>query len=118
MPRVQTFIVEGTLIKKFDVEQITETFSKRSIVVRIEHEKYPQEVKLECVGASKDLIEPLNIGTTVRCTCELTGRSYTRKTDGSTDWFTSVRCFDLQGVGANTLPSNKTNTSEVKDVPF
>ena len=120
MPRVQTFTVEGTLVHKFDVEQITETFSKRPIVVRIEHDKYPQEVKLELVGAAKDLISTLNIGTTVSCTCELTGRSYTKRTDGSTDWFTSVKCFDVQGIGPNSLPKQDGTTvqQEIEDVPF
>lgn len=120
MPRVQTFTVEGTLVHKFDVEQITDTFSKRPIVVRIEHDKYPQEVKLELVGAAKDLIDPLNIGTTVSCTCELTGRAYTRRNDGQQDWFTSVKCFDVQGIGPNTLPKQDgTNVQqETNDVPF
>lgn len=115
MPKVVTFEIVGTLIHKFDVQQITETFSKRDIVVRVDHEQYPQEVKLTCVGPAKSAVEHVPIGVDVVCHCELTGRSYQKKTDGSTDWFTSVKCFVINQTGSGLSP---TKQQEIEDVPF
>lgn len=114
MPQMQTFTVTGTLIHKGEVEQITETFSKRPVVVRIEHDKYPQEVKIELVGAAKQHADNLQVGSTVKVSCELTGRAYTRKSDGLQDWFTSVKGFDIFGAGA----VETVNVGGIEDVPF
>lgn len=115
MPRVQTFTVEGKLVHKFEVQQITETFSKRSIVVCIEHEQYPQEVKMDCVGGAKSHVDAIEIGSYVHCECELTGKSYVRKNDGEKDWFTAVKCFHLWVPAPGSRPNEQ---GEVEDVPF
>lgn len=117
MPRVQTFQVDGTLVHKFDVQQITDTFSKRAIIVRIEHDQYPQEVKLECVGPAKNYLDNIPVGRPVTCECELTGRSYVKKTDGTTDWFTSVKCFAILEAGSGPAPK-QTTKEPVNDLPF
>ena len=106
MPKTTTFQVDGTLIHKFDVEQISETFSKRAIIVRVEHDQYPQEVKLEVVGPARNFVDNIPTGAAVVCHCELTGRSYTRKRDGKQDWFTSVKCYTIaQGGSGGVKPA-------------
>lgn len=117
MPKVLTFQVEGKLIHKFEVQQISETFAKQSIVVRIDHDQYPQEVKLDVVGSAKNYLERLNVGAEVTCQCELTGRAYQRKSDGETDWFTSVKCFGIANAGAGA-DYQFPKIQEEKDVPF
>ena len=121
MPQTTVFEVRGKLIHMFEVQQITDTFSKRAVVIRVPHDKYPQEVKIECVGNAKNDVDSIPRDTYVIASCELTGKAYTRKNDGQTDWFTSVKCFSIQPDASKAKGTDAVQTimvEDIKDVPF
>lgn len=98
------FELEGRLYKKFDTEQITDTFKKREFVVEIEDGAYTQLIKLQMTQNNCEKLEPFNEDDQVKVTFSLRGREYTK--EGRTTYFTNLDAWRIEKVGAanNTPP--------------
>lgn len=99
----------GTIIHKFDREQVTDTFAKQAIVIKTDGQ-YPQEVKVDVTGKALDHIP--DVGTVVTAHIDLKGRGYERKDGTGKDWWTSVNCWRIE-TGVTTAQE-----ATPQDAPF
>ena len=56
--------VIGTLIKKFDTVEVSDSFRKRDIVVKTD-DQYPQEILIQFVQDKTAILDNFEIGDTV-----------------------------------------------------
>jgi len=103
-----SFDVEGTLHKKMDTTQVTDSFRKREFVLEIEDGNYPQHIKFQLIQSNCEKIDPYNEGDKIKVTFSLKGRPYNR--DGETIYFTNLDAWRIEKAGSDsTVPSAADN---------
>ncbi len=130
-----SFSVEGKLYKKFDTQQIKETFQKREFVVEyIEgNPMYPQYVNFQLIQDKVDMIEPFQEGQMLKVEFNLRGREW-RSPQGELKYFNSLDAWRIQPTqqeqqspgpdsGQNSTPPPPTDAIDVSqadddDLPF
>jgi len=70
-----SFELEGTLLKKFDTQQVKDNFQKREVVVETD-EQYPQQIKVEFIQDKCTLLDDYNEGDRVKVHFNLRGREW------------------------------------------
>lgn len=93
------FEATGTLKVINDTQQFSETFRKRDFVIEVEDGNYPQPIKFQAVQDKADLLDTFDVGDTVTVHFNLRGREFTRKNDGSTDYFVNLDVWRMEKVG-------------------
>ena len=86
--------LQGKLIFKSEVQQVTEKFSKRDFVVET-NEQFPQQVKFELHQDRTDLIDVYELEETINVSFNLRGRSYTDK-QGETQYSNTLQAWKIQ----------------------
>jgi cell shape-determining protein MreC len=86
--------LQGKLIFKSEVQQVTEKFIKRDFVIET-NEQYPQQIKFELHQDRTDLIDVYNINETITVSFNLRGRSYTDK-QGETQYSNTLQAWKIQ----------------------
>ena len=94
----------GTLKVINDTQQFSETFRKREFVIEVEDGNYPQPIKFQAVQDKADLLDTFDVGDTVTVHFNLRGREFTRKNDGSTDYFVNLDVWRMEKVGGSDGP--------------
>ncbi|MEM9824285.1 MAG: DUF3127 domain-containing protein [Bacteroidota bacterium] len=92
------FDIEGKLYKKFDTNQVTDSFKKREFVLEIEDGAYTQLIKFQLTQNNCDKLDPYNENEQIKVTFSLRGREYTK--DGRTSYFTNLDAWRLEKAGA------------------
>ncbi len=96
------FSIQGKLYKKFDTQQIKETFRKREFVVEYaDNPMYPQHVPFQLIQDKVDMIEPFEEGQEIQVEFNLRGREW-RAPDGAFKYFISLDVWRLQPVTTET----------------
>lgn len=90
--------VEGILLKKFDTQQINETFRKREFVVQI-GDRYPQPVKFDLTQDRCILIDNYEEGQAIKVHFDLRGREWQGR------YFVDLSAWRLERPGAATAPA-------------
>ncbi len=98
-----SFELEGTIIKKFDTQQIKDTFKKREFVVETD-EQYPQQIKVELTQDKCELLDNYNEGDKVVVSFNLRGREWNDK------YFVNINGWRIQKAGANVNVGNSAPT--------
>jgi single-strand DNA-binding protein len=88
-----SFELEGTLIKKFDTQQIKDTFKKREFVVETD-EQYPQQIKVELTQDKCELLDDYNEGDKLKVHFNLRGREWNGK------YFVNINGWRIEKAGA------------------
>ena len=70
------FELSGTVKEIFDEQTFGSGFNKREFVVTTQGEKYPQDIKFECVKDKVQLVEKLNRGDKVNVTFDIRGNEW------------------------------------------
>ena len=70
------YTMEGTIIKKFDTVQITETFKKREFVLEVLDGKYTQQIKFELTNDKVEIIAECKKGDKIAVRFEIRGRAW------------------------------------------
>ena len=120
--------IEGKLIVKNDVNQISDTFKKREFVLFIENERnpdYSDKIKIELKQDKTDLIEVINIDETIKCQCNITGRSWTNK-EGVEMFFNTIEAWRIEKMQsaqestatANFVPQEQLPEPDPDNLPF
>lgn len=122
------FEVTGKLYKKFDTQQVTDSFQKREFVVEIEDGAYPQVIKFQLTQANCDKLTKYNEGDEIKVTFNLRGREYNK--DGKTMFFTNLDAWKVDSAGqaqaappaaAGNFPAatdEPTIGADMDDLPF
>lgn len=118
----------GTIHAVMKTHEISDTFRKREFVLEIPDGNYSQTVKFQLVQDKTSLLDDFKVGDRVRISFNLKGRAYTRKSDGSTDYFVNLDCWRIAAAEGDEAPfedqsgygnpSGPSAGSDFGDVPF
>jgi hypothetical protein len=70
------FKLEGAIISKLPAKQVSDTFRVQEFIIKVDSEKYPQEVKFQLVNDKIYLLDFIQVNDTVELVFELRGRAY------------------------------------------
>lgn len=88
--------LEGLVLKVGEVEQRTESFKTRSLILKTEpNSQYPQELNIEFNQAKSDLLNDIKEGSEVKVSINLNGRPWVNK-EGNTVWFNSLNGWKIE----------------------
>ena len=103
----------GEIRAIMDTQQVTDSFRKREFALEIEDGRYPQTVKFQLVQDKTEILDDFEVGQQVRVHFNLRGREFTRKNDGSTDYWTNLECWRIEkSEGAVEQPGQASGTQE------
>ncbi|HPK09318.1 MAG TPA: DUF3127 domain-containing protein [Saprospiraceae bacterium] len=99
-----SFEVEGTLYKKFDTENKTDSFVAREFVITLEG-PYPQYIKFQLTQDRCSAIDSVNEGQKIKVFFDLRGREWNGK------YFTNLNAWKIE------MPSEIQNSGFAADEP-
>lgn len=88
-------MLKGTIKAMFATEQITQTFSKREIVVET-NEQYSQSILLQFTNNNIDRLDHISVGDSVEVKYNLKGRGYYK--NGETRYFNTIEGWYIKKV--------------------
>ncbi len=124
------FDIEGKLYKKFDTQQVTDSFRKREFVIEIQDGAYPQLIKFQMTQNNCEKLDSFAEDNQIKVTFSLKGREYTK--EGRTSYFTNLDAWRVEKIGgdapqaaapANSFPAANdepasTDAPDTDDLPF
>lgn len=108
--------VTGKLHKVFDVQQVTDKFSKRELVLELGG-KYPQLVLFQLTGKRCGDIDEYRVGDSLRVEFSLRGREWKGR-QGEIRYFNSLDISKLERVEARAADAGSPADVDDVDVPF
>lgn len=91
--------ISGTVKVVGELQQISEKFSKRELVITETAGQYPQHIPVEFLQDKTSLLDPFAAGDEVTVTCYVNGREWTGR-DGVTKHFLSLKGDRIERMGA------------------
>lgn len=95
--------IKGFLTKVFDVQQVTEKFSKCEFVIQTPDDRYPQTIKMEAQNSYIDLLLAFPVGSFLKIKYDLKGREYQKDT-GEVQYFNTAVAWRFENM--NPLAQN------------
>jgi hypothetical protein len=92
--------LSGTVKVIFDEQTFASGFNKREFVVTDEADKYPQDIKFECVKEKVELVNQLNEGDKVKVTFDLRGNEYNGK------YYVNLAAWKVENLGGGASNSD------------
>ncbi|MGZ0657224.1 DUF3127 domain-containing protein [Coraliomargarita sp. W4R53] len=86
--------LSGTVKVIFEEQTFGSGFNKREFVVTTADDKYPQEIKFECLKEKVELVNKLKAGDKVKVTFDINGREWNEK------YFVNLKAFRIEAAGA------------------
>jgi hypothetical protein len=86
------FELSGTVKKIFDEQTFGSGFNKREFVVTTPDDKYPQDIKFECLKDKVELVNNLSEGDKVKVTFDINGREWNEK------YFVNLKAFRIENA--------------------
>ena len=116
----------GTILTIMDTQEFSSNFKKREFVVEIQDGSYSQPIKFQAVQDRTELLDAFETGDTVTVHFNLRGREFTRKNDGSSDYFVNLDVWRIEKTEGQIAESPADGTDEpppfdsddLGDVPF
>lgn len=93
--------LSGTVKKIFDEQTFASGFNKREFVVTTADDKYPQDIKFECLKDNVELVNKLSQGDQVKVTFDINGREWNEK------YFVNLKAFRVESAGAEAKQSGQ-----------
>ena len=103
------FELSGTVKEIFDEQTFGSGFTKREFVVTTQGEKYPQDIKFECLKDKVKLIEKLNRGDKVSVTFDIRGNEWKGR------YFVNLVAWKIEAQGDGDQPAAFDPAEEVAD---
>ena len=116
----------GTILAIMNTQEFSSNFKKREFVVDIQDGSYSQPIKFQVVQDRTELLDALETGDAVTVQFNLRGREFTRKNDGSTDYFVNLDVWRIEKTEGQVAESPEDDRGEqptfdsddLGDVPF
>ena len=86
--------LSGTVKVILDEQTFASGFNKREFVVTDEADKYPQDIKFECVKDKVELVNKLSVGEKVKVTFDLRGNEYNDK------YYVNLAAWKIESLAA------------------
>ena len=96
--------INGTIKNVGKVQDVSEKFRKRELVITESGTQYPQHIPIEFTQDKCGMLDGFNPNEEVSVTCYVNGREWTGK-DGVTKYFLSLKGDRIERTGA-TAPAN------------
>lgn len=109
--------VNGVIKFIGDIQQISEKFKKREIVIKT-NEDYSQDLLFELVQANCELLDNLVIGQTVNAAFNLRGKEYQKKDGSGLGYFNSLQIWKINLVGSEETKKVSTFAEKLKNKTF
>lgn len=87
--------IKGKLHLKEETQKVSDKFAKRDAVIMVEDGKYTQHIQIQFHNANTALLDEVNVGDTVKCQINITGREWKNK-EGKVSYFNSLVCWALE----------------------
>jgi hypothetical protein len=114
----------GTIYKIEDTVQVTESFSKRLLVVTDNHPEYPQFIPFEMTQDKCDILDKFGEGQEVEVSFNLKGREWTSP-QGEVKYFGTFDAWRVEECSKNVAkteeektPEEPVSTEADDDLPF
>ncbi len=106
-----SFDLSGTVKEIFDEQTFASGFNKREFVVTTETDKFPQDIKFECLKDKVELVNKLKQGDKVKIHFDLNGREWQGK------YFVNLVAWKIEPVSipADTEPPPYDPSDEILD---
>jgi hypothetical protein len=96
--------ITGTLLKKFDTQNVSSTFKKREFVLNTdEASKYPQPLLIQLTQDKVNLIDSFNEGDQLKVQINLQGKSWLNP-QGELKYFNSINAWRIERIGQANVP--------------
>ena len=115
--------IEGKVIEKFDIQEITETFKKRDFVVEYsDNPQFVELLKFELFQGNCEKLDGINIGDRVEVHFNLRGRKWEK--GGESKYFNSLVAWRIEKKGEENvgmsdipdkIPTPPTDNDDSKD---
>ena len=102
--------IEGTILHISQTEKPTDKLTKRFFIL-LTDEQYPQEIKIEAINKSCDVLDFQKEGEKVKVYYNVRGRSWTNPKTGQKDWFNSLSLWKIESLQGQTA------TAPIKEEP-
>ena len=104
----------GTIKEIFETQTFPSGFSKREFVITTD-ERFPQEIKFDCLKEKAELLNDLKAGDTVVVSFDIRGRQYNDR------YYVDLNAWRIESAGARAedeqgMPSSS-DTDVVPEVP-
>jgi hypothetical protein len=93
--------LKGTVKVVLDEQTFASGFSKQEFVITDEADKYPQDVKFECVKDKCALVAALKVGDKVEVTFDIKGNEYNGK------YYVNLGAWKINVLGAAATPADE-----------
>jgi hypothetical protein len=119
---MSNYEIEGKLIVKEEIIQVSDSFKKREFVIEVVNErdeKFNDFLKFQLTQDKCSLIDKTEIGEKIKVAFNIRGRKWEK--EGKTNFFTTLECWKLFGAEKEQSNVNQdiaTVTEEVDDLPF
>ena len=101
--------LSGTVKVILDEQTFASGFNKREFVVTDEDDKYPQDIKFECVKDKVELVNKLSVGEKVKVTFDLRGNEYNGK------YYVNLAAWKIESLAAASSAGNASSTPPAFD---
>ena len=103
--------IRGKVHEIGDVQQVTDTFKKRDLVVQYaENPQFVEYIKFEATQDRTAIFDNLNVGDDVEVSFNLRGRPWTNK-DGITSYFNSLVAWRVSKVAGESVAGGAQSAS-------
>lgn len=103
--------IRGKVHEIGDVQQVTDTFKKRDLIVQYaENPQFVEYIRFEATQDRTTLFDSLNVGDEVEVSFNLRGRPWTNK-DGVTSYFNSLVAWRVAKVTAEPVQTGQGGVS-------
>jgi hypothetical protein len=93
-----SYKLTGTVKQVGDVEQISDKFKKRTLVVTDNSTMYPQHVTFEATQDKTDMLNTISVGDEVEVSFNLKGREYIDKNTGEVKHFNTIEAWRVEAL--------------------
>ncbi|MCT4603128.1 MAG: DUF3127 domain-containing protein [Marinifilum sp.] len=111
------FEINGKVIVKDDVQQISDRFKKREFVIEVENERnsdWNDFIKFQLTQDRCDLLEPISLNEEIKVSFNIRGRKWEK--DGKVNYFSNLEAWRIEKVQAEAaIPEMPEFTAD--DVP-
>ncbi len=91
-----SFEIQGKLYKKFDIQQVTDTFKKREFVIELDGQ-YPQYIQFQLTQDRCGVLDPYNEAQTIKVFFDLRGREW-KSPQGEFKYFNSLNAWKIEAA--------------------
>lgn len=109
--------IRGKVHEIGDVQQVTDTFKKRDLIVQYaENPQFVEYIRFEATQDRTALFDSLNVGDEVEVSFNLRGRPWTNK-DGVTSYFNSLVAWRVAKVTAEPVQAGQGGAPQQSATP-